>query len=272
MLINSWPAAFDRFIFFRDVVVNVALYVPAGLTGNLAFRKFGRMWLSVAAPVLICTVWSASIEMVQLFVPTRTTSALDLATNVIGAMIGVVAGIVLEDVLVLRRARVHARATTRADEDNRSLGRCAVVVLAKLALVFRCSPSLAVRCCGIKPIFFCMRHICAISALRLGNAGLGGCWKSLAGGGRAASAGRGGGAVAISVVLRCLCRYSLWIASRLQRHSREPLRAFSFFPFYGHFAKPTAMRTGKLRHGRFWRRLCFAGWRLFIFQSRGCSL
>ena len=64
------------------------------------------MWLSVAAPVLICTVWSALIEMIQLFGPTRTTSALDLLTNVIGATIGVVAGIVLEDVLVLRRARV----------------------------------------------------------------------------------------------------------------------------------------------------------------------
>jgi VanZ family protein len=107
MLLNSWPADFNRFI-FRDVVVNVALYVPAGLTGHLAFRRFGKMWLSLTAPVLICAVWSATIEMVQLFVPTRDTSALDLSTNVIGSMVGVVLALVLEDVLVLRRARVPA--------------------------------------------------------------------------------------------------------------------------------------------------------------------
>jgi VanZ family protein len=71
------------------------------------------MWLSLTAPVLICALWSAMIEMVQLFVPTRDTSALDLSTNVIGSMIGVVLGIVLEDVLVLRRARVTATQSRR---------------------------------------------------------------------------------------------------------------------------------------------------------------
>jgi VanZ family protein len=112
MLLNSWPADFNRFI-FRDVVVNVALYVPAGLAGHLAFRRYGKMWLSLSAPVLICTVWSATIEMVQLFVPTRDTSALDLSTNVIGSMVGVVLGIVLEDVFVLRRARVAVAQSPR---------------------------------------------------------------------------------------------------------------------------------------------------------------
>ena len=112
MLLRSWPSDFTRFI-FRDVVVNVALYVPAGLTGHLAFRRYGKMWLSLTAPVLICTVWSATIEMVQLFIPTRDTSALDLLTNVIGSIIGVVLGIVIEDVLVLRRARVAATQSRR---------------------------------------------------------------------------------------------------------------------------------------------------------------
>jgi VanZ family protein len=112
ILLNSWPVEVNRFI-IRDLVVNVALYVPAGLTGHLAFRRFGRMWLSIVAPVLICSVWSATIEIVQLFVPTRDTSALDLSTNVMGSMIGVVLGIVLEDVLVLRSARVSAQKSRR---------------------------------------------------------------------------------------------------------------------------------------------------------------
>jgi len=125
MLLNSWPADFNRFI-FRDVVVNVALYVPAGLTGHLAFRRYGKMWLSLTAPVLICMLWSATIEMVQLFVPTRDTSALDLSTNVIGSMVGVVLGIVLEDVLVLRRARVAA---TRSRRQPKAPDRSAAALL-----------------------------------------------------------------------------------------------------------------------------------------------
>lgn len=58
------------------------------------------MWLSLVAPVAICTVWSASIEMTQLFVPTRDCSAIDLITNVIGAVIGVFLAAVLEDVFL----------------------------------------------------------------------------------------------------------------------------------------------------------------------------
>jgi len=125
LLINSWPADFNRFI-FRDVVVNIALYVPAGVTGHLAFRRFGKLWLSMAAPVLICTVWSATIEMIQLFVPTRDTSALDLATNVIGSMIGVVLGIVLEDIIVLRRSRQVSR---QSRKPSRAPDRAALALL-----------------------------------------------------------------------------------------------------------------------------------------------
>lgn len=99
---------FDRFI-LRDVVVNVALYIPAGFTGHLAFRRFGKTWLSLTAPVLICTAWSASIEMVQLFVPSRTTSALDWATNIAGSAIGVFLAIILEGIFLQRRTRPTSR-------------------------------------------------------------------------------------------------------------------------------------------------------------------
>src|SRR5690349_9129967 len=62
LLFHAWPPKFTRFI-LRDVVINVVLYVPAGVTGHLAFRRFGKRWLSLVAPILICTVFSASIEM-----------------------------------------------------------------------------------------------------------------------------------------------------------------------------------------------------------------
>ena len=108
MLLHSWPIGLDRFI-FRDIVVNVALYVPAGLTGHLAFRKLRQYWLSLVTPVLICAVFSALIEMVQLFVPSRNTSALDLITNIAGAIVGVFLAALLEEVLLRAGSRVFSR-------------------------------------------------------------------------------------------------------------------------------------------------------------------
>lgn len=107
ILLHAWPPRIDVFV-YRDVVVNIALYIPAGLTGHLAFRRFGKMWLSIGAPVLICTLLSASVEMIQLFVPSRNTSALDLLTNIFGSIAGVVLGIVMEEV-VLKHGAAGAR-------------------------------------------------------------------------------------------------------------------------------------------------------------------
>ena len=96
ILFHSWSLRFDRFI-FRDIVINVMLYVPAGITGHLAFRKFRRPWLAFAGPILIGAVWSASIEMIQLFDPPRDCSAIDLLNNIAGCGVGVLLAIVLEN-------------------------------------------------------------------------------------------------------------------------------------------------------------------------------
>ncbi len=101
VLFTSWPHAMDRFV-IRDVFVNIALYVPAGFTGHLAFRRWGKSWVSFAVPVLICAVHSGSIEMIQLWVPPRDCSLLDLADNIAGAVLGVILAVAMEEVLVRR--------------------------------------------------------------------------------------------------------------------------------------------------------------------------
>lgn len=120
ILLHSWPANINIFI-LRDVVINIAIYVPAGLTGHLAFRKFGRMWLSLTAPVVICTIVSASIEMAQLFVPSRNTSCLDLVTNVFGSLLGVILAASLEEVIEIRSARLGALRNRRKPADRSAL-------------------------------------------------------------------------------------------------------------------------------------------------------
>lgn len=108
ILLHSWPRM-DIFV-LRDVVINIAIYVPAGLTGHLAFRKFGKLWLSLGAPVVICSGLSASIEMIQLFVPGRNTNCLDLVTNVFGSLVGVILAASFEEI----GARHHRKAVDRS--------------------------------------------------------------------------------------------------------------------------------------------------------------
>ncbi len=111
ILLNSWNFSFNRF-YLRDILVNIAIYIPAGLTGELAFRRFRKPWLSLTGPVVICAALSATVEMTQLFVPSRTCSVVDLITNVFGSILGVILAVVIEDVFFDYRKQITPRVKT----------------------------------------------------------------------------------------------------------------------------------------------------------------
>jgi VanZ family protein len=92
-LLHSWHPALNRFT-IRDAIVNIALYLPLGMAGFLALRGWARIW----AVVLGGFALSCSIEVIQLFEPTRDSSALDVVTNLIGTVLGVVLGMVFEKI------------------------------------------------------------------------------------------------------------------------------------------------------------------------------
>ncbi len=81
-----------------DVVLNILGYVPLGFLLALALlrslqntQKSGQFWRRLAcfaAAVVIASVWSASMESLQTFLPTRVPSKLDWVTNTFGAAIG----------------------------------------------------------------------------------------------------------------------------------------------------------------------------------------
>jgi VanZ family protein len=79
-------------------VVNVSIYVPLGFAAYLAFPPAMPRGLRLFAPVVLGTLLSSSIEMVQLFTPNRDTSLLDFITNVAGSAVGVAIGVVFERV------------------------------------------------------------------------------------------------------------------------------------------------------------------------------
>jgi len=94
-LIHSWNPRLTSYT-VRDLIVNIALYMPLGMAGHLVFRKWRVPLAAYWAPVLLGAVLSASIEMIQVYVPSRNTSLNDFVNNVIGTVLGVAAGVLFE--------------------------------------------------------------------------------------------------------------------------------------------------------------------------------
>lgn len=71
---------------WSDLVLNILMFVPLGFAYRLT-RPRGQPteWGRVA---LLGLILSGTIELLQLFAPTRFTSLFDLATNTIGALVG----------------------------------------------------------------------------------------------------------------------------------------------------------------------------------------
>jgi VanZ family protein len=67
--------------------------MPLGMAGYLAMRRFKSHAWAIVAPVALGTLLSATVEMVQLFTPSRFCSAVDLVDNMLGSVLGVAVGI-----------------------------------------------------------------------------------------------------------------------------------------------------------------------------------
>jgi VanZ family protein len=89
MLVHSWNPHLTRWL-LRDAVVNVALYVPLGMSAALAFRR------QIYLPIVLGFLLSVSVELLQLFEPGRDSSAMDVVTNVAGTVAGVMLALLFE--------------------------------------------------------------------------------------------------------------------------------------------------------------------------------
>ena len=101
--------------FVRDAVINLIGFVPFGiaLTGVLRIRGMGGrrcMGLVLIAGFLV----SLTIEYAQSWVPSRSSSSLDLMLNVLGAWVGAIVW------LVVFRGAVEP--ASGAGQENRSAG------------------------------------------------------------------------------------------------------------------------------------------------------
>ncbi|MFB6612109.1 VanZ family protein [Agromyces sp. NPDC056379] len=71
-----------------EFAANIAFFVPFGLLLTLSTRRF---WLGLTSAVVL----SASVELVQLVLPSRVASLRDVLANVLGAAIGSLIALVI---------------------------------------------------------------------------------------------------------------------------------------------------------------------------------
>ena len=82
-----WP----RYITLDDVLINIGAYLPLGfLLARALLRRLGNARSVLAAAALACLV-SAAMEAVQMFMPARVASNVDVLTNGLGGLIGALA-------------------------------------------------------------------------------------------------------------------------------------------------------------------------------------
>jgi VanZ family protein len=98
-----WP----RFITLQDVAVNLAAYVPLGLLLSIGCGARYGTAQGVVAATLAAALLSLAMEAVQMFLPSRIASNVDLLANSLGALLGAMAAPLLAPSRTLG-ARLHA--------------------------------------------------------------------------------------------------------------------------------------------------------------------
>lgn len=84
----GWP----RYTTAFDIGINIAAYVPMGFLWVAALRRPLGPWVAPLAAFAIGVLTSLCLESLQNYLPSRVPSNLDWAGNIIGTLIGAVAG------------------------------------------------------------------------------------------------------------------------------------------------------------------------------------
>jgi VanZ family protein len=114
ILLHGWPTQWDRYV-LRDIILNVAIYMPLGLAAVLAFRRRHARGFAATAAIACGFLLSVGMELMQVYVPGRDPSLLDVLTNTLGTAAGAALAIYFEPAirsLVERRAGQFRAAAT----------------------------------------------------------------------------------------------------------------------------------------------------------------
>ena len=124
-LTAPWP----RYVTTGDVTLNILAYTPLGAMLFYALRPPLATAVACVLAILLAGALSLALESVQMFLPTRIASNVDLISNSLGAAIGALGALLLalaNDPLAALRRRV-----IRTD----NLGDCGLLIVALWILV-----------------------------------------------------------------------------------------------------------------------------------------
>jgi VanZ family protein len=102
-LAAPWP----RYVTLQDIAVNVAAYAPLGFLLAIGFSARGGAARGVVAAVTAGAALSLAMELLQMFLPARIASNVDLLANTAGALLGAVAAPLLAPGRIVG-GRLHA--------------------------------------------------------------------------------------------------------------------------------------------------------------------
>ena len=126
-LTAPWP----RYITATDIALNVAAYLPLGIMLYCAVRPPLAPAIACVLAVLLAAALSLALESVQMFLPTRIASNVDLLSNSAGAAVGALVLTLTNNPFAAMRGRVVRTG---------KLGECGLIVIT-LWVVIQLHPS-----------------------------------------------------------------------------------------------------------------------------------
>ena len=97
----AWlTAAMPRYITAFDVSANIVGYVPLGFLAVLALYPAAQRGAAILIAIAGAFLLSASLESLQLYLPSRIASNVDLASNTAGGLFGALLGVAATPLLV----------------------------------------------------------------------------------------------------------------------------------------------------------------------------
>jgi hypothetical protein len=77
--------------FYFDVFINILLFIPLSVFFALVFLRITTLKKSYIylITVIMCTLMSLAVEIIQVYIPQRSSSILDFGLNILGAIIGI---------------------------------------------------------------------------------------------------------------------------------------------------------------------------------------
>jgi VanZ family protein len=149
-----------------DLGTNVLAYIPLGILLGALFAT-RRRWPAILAATFLGGMLSFALESAQMFLPSRTSSKVDLLTNILGTLAGAVAGSFLrrEDKLALQFRRARAEWFETQDGVNIGLAAGALWAMSQIS-PFVPSMDVSSIAQGLAPLWQSLHDPASISLLK----------------------------------------------------------------------------------------------------------